>query len=151
MEITVRKAAESDAQALYILNREFNGAEGTSTAEGIARSLRENPAETVLLALADGVPAGFACGQVHTSMCYPGAPGELTELYVREAYRRRGIASRLLSALEAEFRGRSIPELLLVTGTANEAARAFYESRGYYATSHVIYLKLLNPPKENAN
>lgn len=144
MEITVRRAAENDAQALYTLNREFNGAEGTSSADGIARSLRENPIETVILALVDGTPAGFACGQVHESMCYPSAPGELTELYVREEYRRRGVASRLLDALEGEFRGRSIPELLLVTGADNEAARAFYESRGYRTTGHAIYLKLLN-------
>lgn len=143
MEIIVRKALPGDAEMLCELNREFNGADGTSDAEGIRLSLQSNAIETVFLALADGVPAGFACGQVHHSMCYPYAPGELTELYVREQFRRRGIAGRLLEGLEEEFRAQGISELLLVTGGGNEAARAFYESRGYHATRHVIYLKEL--------
>lgn len=143
MEITLKIASQEDAAAFCLLNREFNGEDGTSTEEQAARSLAENPLETVLLAFVDGIPAGFACAQIHRSACYPLAPAEITEFYVRETFRRRKIGSRMIAEIQRIFREQGISELLLVTGQQNLSAQAFYESCGYRRTNHFIYLKEL--------
>jgi ribosomal protein S18 acetylase RimI-like enzyme len=68
----------------------------------------------VVPAIADGVP--------HAG---------LTELYVREQDRRRGIGRVLVSAAEAHAQSHGAPELWLVTGFDNAQAQAFYRALGY--------------------
>ncbi len=55
---------------------------------------------------------------------------EVKHLYVVPAARRRGIAGRLMDAVEAEARAQGAM-LLLETGTPQPEAIAFYGRRGY--------------------
>jgi ribosomal protein S18 acetylase RimI-like enzyme len=52
-------------------------------------------------------------------------------MYVRPAYRGRGLARLLLGALEAEARAAGIAELRLETGPRHVEALALYRSSGY--------------------
>ena len=63
----------------------------------------------------------------------PLEPGvaELKRMYVRPAYRGRGIARQLVVALEEEAFAAGRPVLRLETGTYLTAAIALYESSGY--------------------
>jgi GNAT superfamily N-acetyltransferase len=63
----------------------------------------------------------------------PLEPGvaELKRMYVRPAYRGRGIARQLVVALEEEALAAGRPTLRLETGTYLPAAIALYESSGY--------------------
>lgn len=69
-----------------------------------------------------------ACGAWQTLQ--PGI-AELKRMYVRPAYRGRGIARQLLVALEETALAAGHPTLWLETGTYLPAAIAFYRSAGY--------------------
>ncbi|MGN0802390.1 MAG: GNAT family N-acetyltransferase [Candidatus Faecivicinus sp.] len=135
----VRQAAPGDAEALFRLNAAFNG-EGLGTAAHIERSLREGR-EIVCIAELDGEAAGFCCAQVTSSMCYMSPVGEITELYVRDGARRRGLARRLVRLAEQLCAARGAEELHLLTGRDNAAARALYASLGYAADDEVHYVR----------
>ena len=57
--------------------------------------------------------------------------GEVKRMYVRPAYRGRGIACQLVVALEEEAFAAGRPVLRLETGTYLTGAIALYESSGY--------------------
>ena len=56
---------------------------------------------------------------------------ELKRMYVRDAYRRRGLASMLLAELENRSRKAGYRRLALETGLAQPEAVALYERHGY--------------------
>lgn len=57
--------------------------------------------------------------------------GELKRMYVREAYRRRGISRKLIEHLENTARALGITCMRLETGPEQVEALALYESCGY--------------------
>ena len=85
MDIRIKRAELSDINALYTLNKAFNG--DCTTEDLIIDSLLNNKQEIVLIAYADDNPAGFLCGQICLSMCYKTLHGEVGELYVDEEIR----------------------------------------------------------------
>ena len=138
--VTVRLAAENDAEILRQFNEEFNGV-GDVTAESVRESLRTS-SEIVGVVEVDGTPVGFCCGQITRSFCYRESTAELTELYIREPYRRTGCASALLRFMEAICREMYHAEsICLLTGEDNLPARHLYESLGYTAEDEVLYTK----------
>jgi putative acetyltransferase len=56
---------------------------------------------------------------------------EITRVFVRPAYRQRGIARQLVVALEEEALAAGRPILRLETGTYRPAALALYRAAGY--------------------
>ena len=91
-----------------------------------------------LIAWLDDVPVGF----VGVGMYEDGSPEVLAEsrgfamvsdLYVEEPYRRRGVGRALMAALEDEARDADMPGVVLDTGIDDtfEAARALYRDLGY--------------------
>jgi putative acetyltransferase len=79
-----------------------------------------------VVAWLDGAPAG--CGAVRLI-----APdrAELKRMYVRPAYRRRGLSRRILSALEARAAALRATRAVLETGIYQPAAIRLYETSGY--------------------
>lgn len=138
--MNVRLAKPSDALSLMQMNAEFNGP-GMDDIAHVERSLRENPQEIVCVAELDGEVAGFCCAQLVSSICYEEKAGEITELYVREHARRRGLATKLIRLAECELIARGAAELKLLTGGDNHAARALYASLGYKTDGEVHYAK----------
>lgn len=138
----VRTAHPEDAAELARLNAAFNGEEGALAADVVRRALLEG-SEIVIVAQEEGEIAGFACGQVCASFCYPRPFGELTELYVDPAHRRKGIATELVGAAEEEMRKRGADCVRLLTGSGNRAARALYERCGYAPEDEALYTKEL--------
>jgi ribosomal protein S18 acetylase RimI-like enzyme len=61
-------------------------------------------------------------------------PPELQDVSVRPEFRRRGIASALTDAVEAECRERGFDRLTLKVGLDNEPAQALYRKLGYVDT-----------------
>lgn len=136
----IRQAVPGDAEALALLNAAFNGS-GLADAAHIRRSLENNAQEIVVIAYQAGRPAGFCCTQVVRSMCYAAPCAEITELYVEPAFRRRGVARRLLQQAEALCRLRGAEEFKLLTGGDNLPAQALYESLGYEPSGEKHYEK----------
>jgi GNAT superfamily N-acetyltransferase len=134
--VDVRTATENDRETLQALWHEFAGTpppwvEGAE--EGTFAELeRAVAAGTAVIAEEDGEPIGFASGVARGERV-----AELTELYVRPAARRSGVATELvravLSALAAEYVHVSV-------GVDNDTARKFYRRLGFQPERLVLRL-----------
>lgn len=83
------------------------------------------------LALADGEPAGFIGFRFRRRLNHATFEGWISDLYVRERFRGRGIGRALLAAVTAEWRLRGGHQLELEVGYDRTAARALYEAAGF--------------------
>jgi ribosomal protein S18 acetylase RimI-like enzyme len=83
------------------------------------------------LALFEGQPAGIAIFRFRRRLGFARFQGWLSDLYVRPAFRGRGIGRALLQACIEEWRLRQGVSIMLETGASNVAARSLYESMGF--------------------
>ena len=146
MDIIIRKMEICDIPDMIKLNDEFNGI--GATFDSMKDSLENNSREIVFVAVNDindndNEIIGFICAQLYQSICYVGLQCEITELFVREEYRRNGIAKKLIKQIEAEFKKHDGYEITLETGKDNIAAQRFYESCGYKRDGEIVYCKIL--------
>ncbi|QCB95135.1 GNAT family N-acetyltransferase [Cellulomonas shaoxiangyii] len=73
-----------------------------------------------------------ACGALRDASAELGAgTGELKRMYVRPAWRGRGLSRRVLTELEAAARARGVTRLVLETGVLQPEAIGLYLSAGY--------------------
>lgn len=127
----VRLATVTDAEQLNLLNKEFNGP-GETTLVHIRASLCDNKQEVVIVDEEDGALVGFVCVQLKKSFCYEVVTAELTEVYVKPAYRKKGIASRMIFFAEEYCRNHfPVYKFELLTGRKNKVAQAVYGKLGY--------------------
>jgi aminoglycoside 3-N-acetyltransferase I len=116
--------------------------------EDVVRTLAEGAAHTALLADEHTIflaafqgkqPIGFVYG--YELLRVDGAPSMLFiyELDVDEAYRRRGIATLLMTELEQIARSRGIAEGFVLTEPDNVAANTLYESLGGERSDAVLW------------
>jgi GNAT superfamily N-acetyltransferase len=126
----IRLATESDAEELSRLNQEFNGGEKRPPARIVER-IRINHSEIIAVAEIRGKIVGFGCAQSFYSFCYELPYGEITELYVEEAARRKGIGIAIISFLEINLRERGVKSMKVLTGRRNNAAIKTYERCDY--------------------
>lgn len=75
----------------------------------------------------DTVGTAVGCGAIVIKPDY----GELKRMYVRPQARGRGVARRLVAALEAKAVNNGCRTFMLETGPAQPAALALYERMGY--------------------
>ncbi len=127
----VRTATINDAEQLNILNEEFNGESETSI-DNIRNSLMNNKQEVVIVADEDDMLVGFVCVQLKKSFCYDEYMPEITEVYVKPAYRKRGLASEMITFAEA-YCSKNYPlhQYELLTGQENLVAQTVYNKLGY--------------------
>ena len=135
----VRKATVNDTEQLGILNEEFNG-NGETTIENIRKSLECNSREIVIVDDDHGVLNGFVCVQLKKSFCYDDYTPEITEVYVRPACRKQGIAGRMIRFAE-EYCCKNYPlhKFEILTGGENLIAQSVYNKLGY-RNDHELHL-----------
>ena len=140
----VRSATVNDAEQLNLLNIEFNG-EDEATIENIKKSLLNNKQEIVIVAEEDEILVGFVCIQLKKSFCYDDYMPEVTEVYVKPAYRKRGIANEMISFAE-EYCRKNYPlhKFELLTGKKNISAQSVYSRLGYLDDNEVHMSKQVN-------
>jgi len=101
-----------------------------------------------LTALVNGEIAGFALARVNIRRNV--TFGHILTIDVAPAYRRKGIAQKLLHEIETILRERDIKECRLEVRENNAAALNLYQKLGYtkigklekyYGTAHGLYLK----------
>ena len=138
--MTIRLACPADAEALIRLNTAFNGVEDISATD-VCNSLLTS-SEVVVVAEEASKVVAFCCAQVHHSFCYSAPVAEVTEMYVDEAHRRKGCATKMLAFLEEHLRVRhGVDELHLLTGTDNHAAQAAYQKAGFARKNEAYMMK----------
>ncbi|GAA3408190.1 GNAT family N-acetyltransferase [Paenibacillus hodogayensis] len=141
LDARIRLAGPSDANELSRLNQAFNGGDPRPSAD-ILESLNDS-AELIAVAEIDGRVVGFGCAQSFRSFCYNGLQGEITELYVEEDARRKGIAASLLLYLEENLEKRGVKSVKVLTGRRNHAAIKTYEQGNYRQDDELLLTKKL--------
>lgn len=138
-DIRVRLASVTDAEELSRLNQVFNGGDKRPP-NRIMESLKVNN-ELIAVAEIMGKVVGFGCAQSFYSFCYEEPQGEITELYVEEAARRRGIAGAIIYCLEEHLRERGVKSVKVLTGNRNDAAIKTYEHCNYVIDDELMLMK----------
>lgn len=134
MEI-IRLEAGDDALVMKVAEDVFDA---PVRPDRLAAYLAE-PGHFMIVALADGVVVGQCAAVIHRH------PDKVSELYVDEvgvspAFRRQGIARKMLDAMFAIGREQGCEEAWVGTEPDNLAARALYESRDSVAEPFVMYV-----------
>lgn len=137
--ISVRHAVEADIAALAPLfdaYRQFYGKRADlAGARAFLQARLSQSQSQLLIAHADGAPAGFT--QLYPSFSSLGmAPVfVLNDLFVTPAARRRGVAEALLKGAAERARELGAIALTLSTATGNSSAQALYEGAGWQRDS----------------
>ena len=101
-----------------------------------------------LVARVNGEIAGFAIARVNIGR--NASFGHILTVDIAPAYRRKGIAQKLLQQIETIFKERGIKECSLEVREGNVAASNLYQKLGYkkvgklakyYGNAHGLYLK----------
>ena len=129
-EISILEATPDDARELVQMNILFNGSSDSAT-ELVARMRDLRRVETVVVAWVNGKAAGFAALRIVPCVLYPSSHAELTELYVKDEYRHRGIGKRLVQHLEELALKEGAEVLLVLTGSDNLPALSLYHGMGF--------------------
>ncbi len=149
MDITIRKAEESDATTLaamiaelFSIERDFAPAPEKHAA-GIRAILARAGDAAAFVAEEAGAPIGMVTVQLVVSTAEGGPSGLLEDLFVRGSHRRRGVASALVAAVEEWCRARGATRVQLLADATNADALAFYGERGYGKTNMVCRRRYL--------
>jgi len=133
--IIVRLVNENDAEKLFVLNEELQKQKNIN-------SIESNKQEIIIMAEYNNKVVGFCCVQIMKSICYFTIHAEITELYVQEFYRRKGIATKLMKYIENFcYNEYGIKDFHLLTGGKNITAQKLYESLDYKFKDRKLYIK----------
>jgi GNAT superfamily N-acetyltransferase len=140
-DTTIRLAAPADAAAITGLLRSlglFHHLEAESpeaTARRVARHLAlclADGSHTVLVAESGGVLAAYCAVHWLPYLILTGPEGYVSELFVEEGQRGRGLGAALLDAAAAEGRHRGCSRLNLLNNRQRDSyQRGFYAKRGW--------------------
>jgi ribosomal protein S18 acetylase RimI-like enzyme len=133
--ITVRQAVLSDLEALVPLfdgYRQFYGRPSDISAARKFLLARFNHGESVLFIAHEGnTPVGFTQLYPSFSSVSLARVFVLNDLFVHEQARRKGIASKLMSAATEFAESLGAVRVSLSTATTNEVAQSLYQSAGW--------------------
>lgn len=126
----IRDAGEGDADAIAQLITEFTHL--TTTADEVRQRLRRSQGiEYPIVAEVDGSVAGFASLRLVNYLGDDVPYAEISELFVSESFRRRGIAGALMAELENRARAAGASSLTVLTAADNYPALALYRAMGF--------------------
>ena len=95
----------------------------------------DDPDADIIVALSDGVIAGFATVQYirkpETPYTLPRDFYRVEEFGVDSAFRRRGVATALVKYMKQDARSKGFPRVELDASAFNEGAIAFYKGAGF--------------------
>lgn len=135
-QILIRPLRVHDLDAIMHLHREL-GWNPAFQADGSTLRQRLNALVTgenalLLVAEIDGQVMGYVHGEVVTYLLFAGREMLVSELFVREAARGRGIGTGLLAAIEAEAVKHKCFRISVLNSRERQSyKRGFYPSLGY--------------------
>ncbi len=149
----MRPATPEDVPALVDLMAEFYAESGVPMDRGEAaasfgRLLSEPSRGAVWLLEAEENLAGYVVLCVGFSLEYGGLDVFVDDLFVRPAYRRRGLGRAGLAALLDECRRRGVRAVHLEVARDNEAAHALYRRVGFRDHGLQLLTRRLSAPAE---
>ena len=135
MTTATRNAALDDIPALIDMMQEFYAEadyplDRQWAAASFSTLLRDDSLGAVWIIADDSEPAGYVVLTVRFSMEYGGLDAFIDDLFIRPAYRRRGLGRAALRALFDECKRRQVLAVHVEVGHDNVAAKALYSSYG---------------------
>jgi GNAT superfamily N-acetyltransferase len=121
---------------LFALEPDF-AADPAKQRRGLESILRSSEAAAFVAAADSGRAVGMVTVQLTISTAEGGLSGLLEDLFVEEAFRRRGVAAALVGAVEAWCAERGATRVQLLADRDNEGAFRFYDAAGYLPTRMV--------------
>lgn len=140
-KIHLRPLRTTDIEAIMQLHRELGWnpafhADG-STLRGRLTTLTEEESALLLVAELSGEVVGYVHGEIVTYLLFAGREMLVSELFVKEAARGRGVGSALMAAMEAEAVKRRCFRISVLNSRERESyKRGFYPSLGYEERVH---------------
>jgi ribosomal protein S18 acetylase RimI-like enzyme len=128
--VLLRDVREGDAEALSQLLTDFTHL-STTPAQIYQQLARSQGIEHPILAELEEQVVGFASLRLLNYLGEDGPYAEISELFVSERYRRRGIARALMTELEVRARAAGASSLAVLTAADNDTAVALYRAMGF--------------------
>jgi ribosomal protein S18 acetylase RimI-like enzyme len=150
-EDEVMRAREEDVAFLLSRMIEFNREEGIDwdPARGEAplrRLLGDESLGRVYVVRDDGAArVGYAVVTYGYDLEFGGPDAFLTELWIDEPARGRGLARRVLDRIVSDLRSAGVGALHLQVRAENAEARRLYEAAGFEGTTRVFLSKRIGP------
>lgn len=132
MTISYRHAGQENVQVLERLFEEFSGWHLERSAS--IRKAINNPNGELLVAEVDSQIAGFIHQVFFEDPLHAGLNSLVTDLFVKEEHRRKGIGSKLLNKALESAKTREVKEVHVTTLEDNKKAMTFYEKHGFNRT-----------------
>ena len=133
----MREEDYDDVRALWMTIRGFGIRALDDSREDVARFIRRNPTTSVV-ARADGrIVGSILCGS-------DGRQGALYHVCVAQAYRRRGIGTRMVGYCMERLREMGINKVALIAFANNDAGNAFWRQIGWKPCNVNYYEFVLN-------
>lgn len=156
--MNIRLCTLNDKEKWIELNREFMRFEqideefwnhsNSFTKENFSKTFHqalENPELiTLMLIEENGTPIGFMNLMTIFSVWSHGKALILDDLYLQEAYQRKGLGRNAMEFIEKYARENGYKRLQFQSEVTNPGAYHFYKTLGYESTDMYFYVKYLN-------
>lgn len=137
----IQKATVADAKAIAVLAVQmWDSAAAAELEQEFVETLRKD-SSAVYLDIEDGKAVGFAqCGlrQDYVEGTSSSPVGYLEGVFVEEAYRRRGIAGKLVEACEQWAVEKGCTEFASDCELDNAASIAFHQHMGFVEANRIV-------------
>lgn len=145
---TIRPALRSDVHALLACMVDFNAFEGIPYDPGkvgpaLLRLLEDPSIGFVRVATLDEDVVGYVIVTFGFDLEFAGRDAFVTELFVAEAHRGRGLARRLLAQAQDDARTHEVRALHLVVRPENTRAISLYGAHGFVTSPRRVMTKAL--------
>lgn len=148
MGATVRKAASRDLDSLLPLVEAFQEFERIpfeldAARRNLGRLLEDPRLGQVLLAELAGKPIGYAILTYGYDLEFGGMDAYLTDLFLAEPERGRGLGRWLLGEVERAANAAGVQALHLMVAPQNHRAHHIYHRAGFHVSPRLFLTKLL--------
>ena len=129
MDISIRRATETDGDALFLLLEDFavTFVPERSAFEVSLREILADEDANLSVAVVDGQVVGYCLGFDHYAFYTNGRTSFVEEIMVREDLRKHGVGRQLITCFEQW----SISRGSKLVGLVTRRAAPFYEAIGY--------------------
>ena len=127
--ISLRQYYPSDLEAMFRLDEICFSEDFRFDRNSMRLFAEASNAQVLIAECADGQLAGFAI--VHTEYASDGRYGYLVTLDVAPEHRRKGLAARMMAALDRQMQFSGASRIELHVSPDNTAALRFYQKCGY--------------------
>ena len=148
MRATVRGAGSRDLESLLPLVEAFQEFERIpfeieAARRNLGRLLEDRALGQVLLAELDGRVIGYAILTYGYDLEFGGMDAYLTDLFLVDAERGRGLGQWLLGEVEGAARAAGVQALHLMVAPQNHRAHHIYHRAGFHVSPRLFLTKIL--------